>query len=163
MTSCHCGSRQDFKACCALLHNAAKVAESAEQLMRARFSAYVTSDIDFLIETYHSSCNAHLEKAHIIEAANTHWVRLDIIDAPSTSEDTSYAFVEFKAWFMEDGNLNCLHERSRFTKELYQSQLQWRYLDGHYPAATNTTTKVGRNDPCPCNSGKKYKKCCALV
>jgi uncharacterized protein len=22
-------------------------------------------------------------------------------------------------------------------------------------------TKVGRNDPCPCGSGKKYKKCCA--
>ncbi|MFA7705765.1 MAG: SEC-C metal-binding domain-containing protein [Candidatus Omnitrophota bacterium] len=21
--------------------------------------------------------------------------------------------------------------------------------------------KVGRNDPCPCGSGKKYKKCCA--
>jgi len=24
----------------------------------------------------------------------------------------------------------------------------------------NNTPKVGRNDPCPCNSGKKYKKCC---
>lgn len=23
-------------------------------------------------------------------------------------------------------------------------------------------SKVGRNDPCPCGSGKKYKKCCAL-
>ncbi len=23
--------------------------------------------------------------------------------------------------------------------------------------------KIGRNDPCPCGSGKKYKKCCALV
>lgn len=22
------------------------------------------------------------------------------------------------------------------------------------------TKKVGRNDPCPCGSGKKYKKCC---
>ena len=22
------------------------------------------------------------------------------------------------------------------------------------------TPKVGRNDPCPCGSGKKYKKCC---
>jgi len=22
--------------------------------------------------------------------------------------------------------------------------------------------KIGRNDPCPCGSGKKYKKCCAL-
>ena len=24
----------------------------------------------------------------------------------------------------------------------------------------NTKDKVGRNDPCPCGSGKKYKKCC---
>lgn len=24
----------------------------------------------------------------------------------------------------------------------------------------NTTPKVGRNDPCPCGSGKKHKKCC---
>ena len=24
----------------------------------------------------------------------------------------------------------------------------------------NTQPKVGRNDPCPCGSGKKYKKCC---
>ncbi len=22
-------------------------------------------------------------------------------------------------------------------------------------------TKIGRNDPCPCGSGKKYKRCCA--
>ncbi|MCM1480230.1 MAG: SEC-C metal-binding domain-containing protein [Muribaculaceae bacterium] len=22
--------------------------------------------------------------------------------------------------------------------------------------------KVGRNDPCPCGSGKKYKKCCGM-
>ncbi|MCA9066876.1 MAG: SEC-C domain-containing protein, partial [Planctomycetaceae bacterium] len=24
----------------------------------------------------------------------------------------------------------------------------------------NDEPKVGRNDPCPCGSGKKYKKCC---
>jgi uncharacterized protein YecA (UPF0149 family) len=23
-----------------------------------------------------------------------------------------------------------------------------------------TGEKIGRNDPCPCGSGKKYKKCC---
>ena len=28
------------------------------------------------------------------------------------------------------------------------------------PAPRATTSKVGRNDPCPCGSGKKYKKCC---
>ena len=26
--------------------------------------------------------------------------------------------------------------------------------------AQRTVQKVGRNDPCPCGSGKKYKKCC---
>ena len=25
---------------------------------------------------------------------------------------------------------------------------------------TKTSNKVGRNDPCPCGSGKKYKQCC---
>ncbi|MGH7393345.1 MAG: SEC-C metal-binding domain-containing protein, partial [Candidatus Rokuibacteriota bacterium] len=27
---------------------------------------------------------------------------------------------------------------------------------------TASGEKVGRNDPCPCGSGKKYKKCCYL-
>ncbi|WP_119395955.1 SEC-C metal-binding domain-containing protein [Salinibius halmophilus] len=33
----------------------------------------------------------------------------------------------------------------------------------HQQAGTfqRETPKVGRNDPCPCNSGKKFKKCCA--
>ncbi|MBI2461799.1 MAG: SEC-C domain-containing protein [Candidatus Rokubacteria bacterium] len=29
-------------------------------------------------------------------------------------------------------------------------------------AARRAGQKVGRNDPCPCGSGKKYKKCCLL-
>jgi uncharacterized protein len=32
---------------------------------------------------------------------------------------------------------------------------------GPAPSFRKTTTPVGRNDPCPCGSGKKYKKCCA--
>jgi hypothetical protein len=30
------------------------------------------------------------------------------------------------------------------------------------PVAQAVSTKIGRNEPCPCGSGKKYKKCCAL-
>ena len=30
----------------------------------------------------------------------------------------------------------------------------------NWPKTTLAETKVGRNDPCPCGSGKKYKKCC---
>jgi len=45
----------------------------------------------------------------------------------------------------------------------------YRYFRGHQkayagsasaPESGRTTSKVGRNDPCPCGSGKKYKKCC---
>jgi uncharacterized protein YecA (UPF0149 family) len=30
------------------------------------------------------------------------------------------------------------------------------------PAQPVRVVKIGRNDPCPCGSGKKYKKCCAV-
>jgi uncharacterized protein YchJ len=31
----------------------------------------------------------------------------------------------------------------------------------HGPAPyVRAAPKIGRNDPCPCGSGKKYKKCC---
>jgi uncharacterized protein len=33
-------------------------------------------------------------------------------------------------------------------------------LSVHVPEARRNPSKVGRNDPCPCGSGKKYKKCC---
>ncbi len=38
-------------------------------------------------------------------------------------------------------------------KELYKEQKNSRTV-------RNETPKVGRNDPCPCGSGKKYKHCC---
>lgn len=40
---------------------------------------------------------------------------------------------------------------------------QWRVVnDPNRPAPIARRMKVGRNDPCPCGSGKKYKKCCGL-
>ena len=42
-------------------------------------------------------------------------------------------------------------------REAFQQKLS-RALDKHLAPAS--APKVGRNDPCPCGSGKKYKKCC---
>ncbi|MDH2129550.1 SEC-C metal-binding domain-containing protein [Sphingobium yanoikuyae] len=33
--------------------------------------------------------------------------------------------------------------------------------DPHRPSSIKRQ-KIGRNDPCPCGSGRKYKKCCGL-
>ena len=38
--------------------------------------------------------------------------------------------------------------------------LEHFYPKPHTHAPASAETKVGRNDPCPCGSGKKYKKCC---
>ena len=34
------------------------------------------------------------------------------------------------------------------------------YLEQKKSGTVVKEQKVGRNDPCPCGSGKKYKKCC---
>jgi preprotein translocase subunit SecA len=45
-----------------------------------------------------------------------------------------------------------------------QSRLWWAHRQGSPSAHTSeprrNVSKAGRNDPCPCGSGKKYKKCC---
>jgi hypothetical protein len=39
-------------------------------------------------------------------------------------------------------------------------EFQMRVRDLNMPARLNNQSRVGRNDPCPCGSGRKYKKCC---
>ena len=58
-------------------------------------------------------------------------------------------FVSFVARFREHNKNGAIIERSRFLKE----NGQWYYIEGTRPI-------IGRNDPCPCGSGKKFKKCC---
>ncbi|MCG0275307.1 MAG: preprotein translocase subunit SecA [Thermosediminibacteraceae bacterium] len=38
--------------------------------------------------------------------------------------------------------------------------LSYSHGDGEKPQPVRKGQKIGRNDPCPCGSGKKYKKCC---
>ena len=41
-------------------------------------------------------------------------------------------------------------------RSIYQARLE----AGDFDRAQRSAVKIGRNDPCPCGSGKKYKKCC---
>ncbi|WP_240312267.1 YchJ family metal-binding protein, partial [Vibrio cholerae] len=77
--------------------------------------------------------------------------RLEIISTQMGATPNE-GFVHFKAFLEQEGEAFCLEERSRFLKE----NNCWFYIDGEFP----TAIKQGRNDPCACGSGKKYKKCC---
>ena len=71
-----------------------------------------------------------------------------------SGEDGHTGRVHFRATCRDDGGFAVLEERSRFVRE----HNHWLYLDGEH---TVTALKPGRNDPCPCGSGRKFKKCCA--
>lgn len=50
-----------------------------------------------------------------------------------------------------------LRKRHSILRELYK---KYRDRNSKHDGTTIMTEKTGRNDPCPCGSGKKYKKCC---
>ncbi|CAE6906826.1 YchJ family protein [Vibrio alginolyticus] len=168
-SSCPCGSTLTYQQCCEDAHNDHANVKTPEQLMRSRYSAHVLGLVDFVVATYHPSCNAEEQREGIAQSIDSDWCKLEVIKAgPGCSENEG--FVEFNAYFNEDGKRYCLTERSRFVKE----NGLWYYIDGTFPeeeAEEETeldprlnqpvnALKVGRNDPCICGSGKKFKKCC---
>ena len=150
--TCPCKSGLTYQQCCQPFHQKVSYPDCCEQLMRSRFSAYVLQLGDYLFDTYHADYRGNLTTEQLAEKT-VEWKNLQII-ATETLDKTG--FVEFKAWFSDNGKLACLHERSNFVK----TDQQWLYCDGDiYPE--QKSGKIARNEPCPCGSGKKHKKCCA--
>ena len=50
MDKCPCGSELSYAECCEPVIKGEKAAETAEQLMRSRYSAYVKTEIDYLLD-----------------------------------------------------------------------------------------------------------------
>lgn len=115
----------------------------------SRYCAFVMQDADYLIKTWHPSCGAAALRAELMAGfAHTEWLGLTVFEHCWQDAD-NIGFVSFVARFTEGGKTGAIIERSRFLKE----NGQWYYIDGTRP-------QFGRNDPCPCGSGKKFKKCC---
>lgn len=149
---CYCGSTKEYEACCGRFVDGSKGAPDAESLMRSRYSAYVIGDGDYLVETTvpdkRVPQDADLIAAH---AQNTTWLKLDVLHEEAFDDE---ARVEFKAYYKEsDGMIRVHHELSTFLK----IDGRWYYDSGELFQAS-----VGRNEPCPCGSGKKFKKCCMV-
>ena len=146
---CPCGSAVEYSLCCYRYVSGAQVAPTPSHLMRSRYCAFVMKDADYLIKTWHPDCHAAAFRDEISAGfAHTEWLGLTLFEqATSDTENTGY--VSFVARFSEQGKMGAIIERSRFLKE----NGQWYYIDGTRP-------QIGRNDTCPCGSGKKFKKCC---
>jgi len=159
MQPCPCGTNKSYNDCCKPVHNDHSKAKTPEQLMRSRYSAHVKALVNYIIKTYHPSCNAEMQKEAIQQSIESDWNQLEGINAEDGTNKQE-GFVTFKAYYTEQGFQYCLEERSRFIRE----DGLWYYIDGTFPdngsESNPKNTKLGRNEPCVCGSGKKYKKCC---
>ncbi len=152
---CRCHSGKSYQDCCYPIHQDVKLATRPEQLMRARYCAHELELVDFVVETYHPSCNAQEERDAIAESIAGNWCLLEVVSS-EVGATPDEGFVTFNAYFIEDKRRYSMTERSRFVRE----NGQWYYLDGEMYDFPLAVKKPGRNDPCLCGSGKKYKKCC---
>ncbi|MCG7390881.1 YchJ family protein [Pantoea sp. ACRSB] len=146
---CPCCSGKQYSLCCAPFLAGEQLPESAEQLMRSRYTAYAMQNSNWLIASWHPSQRVPDMAQRLSESfAGTEWLSLNVTCCNHGSHDNE-AFVTFFARYRENSQIRAIHERSRFLREDHR----WYYVDG-------TAPQTGRNDRCPCGSDKKYKKCC---
>lgn len=161
METCPCGSGLEYAECCEPLITGAKSAQTAEELLRSRYSAYAKKAVDYIVDTTHPD-QQDPDGRKTVErwSKNTEWRNLDIVDSKAGGADDEEGSVEFKADYTEKGKRRKHHEVATFKKK----DGLWYFFDAGAPKIeqfVRTSPKVGRNEPCPCGSGKKYKKCCA--
>jgi len=143
---CPCGSGRYLADCCGPYLEGLP-APDAELLMRSRYCAYVLKRHDYLLITWHASTRP---EEGSLGGTTLAWIGLEIMD--STTDGESAAEVEFLASYVDCGKGRRLHELSRFVRE----DGHWLYVDGDCRIG-----EIGRNDVCPCGSGRKFKRCCA--
>lgn len=163
---CPCGSQKELKACCEPFISGQSLPKTPEELMRSRYTAYVQKNVAYLKETTAPEKRSQFKDEDVIALTDTEWLGLRVLKAEGK-------IVEFMARYKTDGETFDHHEVSKFR----QIGEKWYYVDGdfhvhgegdhhhhhhghqHHAPIQREEPKVGRNDPCPCGSGKKYKKC----
>ncbi len=158
MNTCPCGSGLEYAVCCEPIITGKKAAETAEQLMRARYSAHVQVAVDFLFESTHPEHREGYDhKGTRTWAEESEWHGLEILDTVQGGPQDETGEVVFVARFRDKNGVRTHRERARFQRQ----DKRWLFTEGTMEKQQPlSASKVGRNDPCPCGSGSKYKKCC---
>lgn len=122
LKTCPCGSTKPYTDCCARYLDGGEVAQTAEALMRSRYTAYTLGHEDYLLATWHPATRP--AALGLAEDVATKWLGLEV--KRHQQQDDNHAIVEFVARYKVQGRAHRLHETSRFTRE----NGRWLYVDG---------------------------------
>ncbi|OOF83093.1 SEC-C motif-containing protein [Rodentibacter ratti] len=145
---CPCQSTKNYVNCCGVFHYQQALPETAEQLMRSRYSAYVLKNIPYIVETTVPNQQSYLNVQALQDwADNTQWLGLQILKTETLTK--SQSAVAFNALFQGEEGEQSHQERSIFVN----IEGRWYFVDPTVPLPT-------MKQPCVCGSGKKFKHCC---
>lgn len=119
---CPCGSGRGYGDCCGPFLAGAAVPETAEQLMRSRYTAYVLRDRDWLLATWHPATRG----SRIDLDDRVRWIGLEVLATQGGGLGDTKGTVEFVAQYKMGGRAHRLHERSRFQRR----NGDWMYMGG---------------------------------
>lgn len=156
---CPCGRGIKYEECCAPVIEGKLEAKTAEDLLRARYTAFAKHKIDFVEKTHHSETRSQVDRKEIESwSKNSVWEGLEILKSDKGQATDDEGQIAFHAQYRMNGQMQDHYEVSQFKKE----GGKWKFFDaqGLKPMPLRRESpKTGRNEPCPCGSGKKYKKC----
>lgn len=125
---CPCGSGEPYSQCCDRFHQGLEP-ENALQLMKARYSAYVQNNPEYILKTTHPASPQYTEnmsqwKRNVqLFSENTHFQKLKIIDF---QEKGNLATVTFTVYIQQGDKDATFTEKSFFEKR----KGKWLYLRG---------------------------------
>ncbi len=125
--NCPCGSGRSFATCCEPIINGKSDAVTAQELMRSRYTAFTMANVDYLMCSHHSTTRPDKERKSIEKwAKSVKWMGLTVLKTQSGEANDEVGYVEFKAFFMENGKPEQIHETSLFQRE----NGKWVYVSG---------------------------------
>jgi SEC-C motif-containing protein len=130
--------------------------------MRSRYAAFVKGEIAYLRTSHDPETREEFDEDSARQwATQADWKSFEVKRTEDGGEKDTTGVVEFVANYEVEGNAVRHHEISDFRRV----EGEWFFRDGREIPVTvrRDTPKVGRNDPCPCGSGKKFKKCCGQL
>lgn len=161
--ACVCGKGESLDSCCGPYLKGQAQPETAEALMRARYAAYALGEIDYILATHDPETAKDVDRANTEAwSKGSRWLGLEILKIDKGQASDDEGSVEFVARYKLKGVTISHRERAKFRKH----DGRWWFVDGSeitMPTVRNQGPQVGRNDPCPCGSNKKYKKCCGAA
>jgi SEC-C motif-containing protein len=128
--------------------------------MRARYSAFASGNVEFISSTIAPDKRSDYDEESIRKwSTSSEWLGFEIKRIDGGKERDTTGIVEFIAHYKTDNQNQDHHEIAQFKK----IDGLWYFVDGtlvNQMPFVREEPRIGRNDPCSCGSGKKFKKCC---